>query len=166
MNKSNTTNNKPSFRHAQRNDVPLILKFIKDLADYEGLLDEVVADEATLEEWIFNREKAEVIFAMEGDTEVGFALFFHNFSTFLGRAGIYLEDLYVMPEYRGKGYGKALLSKLAQIALERGCGRLEWWCLDSNTPSIDFYLSLNAEPMDEWTVYRIAGDTLTELAGK
>lgn len=166
MNKSNTTNNKPSFRHAQRNDVPLILKFIKDLADYEGLLDEVVADETTLEEWIFNREKAEVIFAMEGDTEVGFALFFHNFSTFLGRAGIYLEDLYVMPEYRGKGYGKALLSKLAQIALERGCGRLEWWCLDSNTPSIDFYLSLNAEPMDEWTVYRIAGDTLTELAGK
>lgn len=166
MNKSNTTNNKPSFRHAQRNDVPLILKFIKDLADYEGLLDEVVADEATLEEWIFNRKKAEVIFAMEGDTEVGFALFFHNFSTFLGRAGIYLEDLYVMPEYRGKGYGKALLSKLAQIALERGCGRLEWWCLDSNTPSIDFYLSLNAEPMDEWTVYRIAGDTLTELARK
>lgn len=166
MNKSNTTNNKPSFRHAQRNDVPLILKFIKDLADYEGLLDEVVADEATLEEWIFNRKKAEVIFAMEGDTEVGFALFFHNFSTFLGRSGIYLEDLYVMPEYRGKGYGKALLSKLAQIALERGCGRLEWWCLDSNTPSIDFYLSLNAEPMDEWTVYRIAGDTLTELAGK
>ena len=166
MNTPNTTNNKPSFRHAQRNDIPLILKFIKDLADYEGLLDEVVADEATLEEWIFNREKAEVIFAMEGDTEVGFALFFHNFSTFLGRAGIYLEDLYIMPEYRGKGYGKALLSKLAQIALERGCGRLEWWCLDSNTPSIDFYLSLNAEPMDEWTVYRIAGDTLTELAGK
>ena len=166
MNKSNTTNNKPSFRHAQRNDVPLILKFIKDLAAYEGLLDEVVADEATLEEWIFNRKKAEVIFAMEGDIEVGFALFFHNFSTFLGRAGIYLEDLYVMPSHRGKGYGKALLSKLAQIALERGCGRLEWWCLDSNTPSIDFYLSLNAEPMDEWTVYRIAGDTLTELAGK
>ena len=154
------------FRQATRNDIHLILKFIKDLADYEGLLDEVVADEATLEEWIFNREKAEVIFAMEGDTEVGFALFFHNFSTFLGRAGIYLEDLYVMPKYRGKGYGKALLSKLAQIALERGCGRLEWWCLDSNTPSIDFYLSLNAEPMDEWTVYRIAGDTLTELAGK
>ena len=166
MNTPNTTNNKPSVRHAQRNDVPLILKFIKDLADYEGLLDEVVADEATLEEWIFNREKAEVIFAMEGDTEVGFALFFHNFSTFLGRAGIYLEDLYVMPEHRGKGYGKALLSKLAQIAMERGCGRLEWWCLDTNTPSIDFYLSLNAEPMDEWTVYRIAGNTLAELAGK
>ena len=162
----NTNSYTPLFRHAEKKDIPLILKFIRDLADYEGLLDEVVADEATLEEWIFNREKAEVIFAMEGDTEVGFALFFHNFSTFLGRAGIYLEDLYVMPQYRGKGYGKALLSKLAQIALERGCGRLEWWCLDSNTPSIDFYLSLNAEPMDEWTVYRIAGDTLTELAGK
>lgn len=158
--------NSLSFREATRSDIHLILKFIKDLADYEGLLDEVVADEATLEEWIFNREKAEVIFAMEGDAEVGFALFFHNFSTFLGRAGIYLEDLYVMPEHRGKGYGKALLSKLAQIALERGCGRLEWWCLDSNTPSIDFYLSLNAEPMDEWTVYRIASDTLTELARK
>ena len=154
------------FRQATRNDIHLILKFIKDLADYEGLLDEVVADEATLEEWIFNRKKAEVIFAMEGDIEVGFALFFHNFSTFLGRAGIYLEDLYVMPEHRGKGYGKALLSKLAQIALERGCGRLEWWCLDWNRSSIDFYLSLGAEPMDEWTVYRIAGDTLTELAGK
>ena len=164
MNTSNTTNNKPSFRHAQRNDVPLILKFIKDLADYEGLLDEVVADEATLEEWIFNREKAEVIFAMEGDTEVGFALFFHNFSTFLGRAGIYLEDLYIMPEYRGKGYGKALLSKLAQIALERGCGRLEWWCLDTNTPSIGFYLSLGAEPMSDWTVYRLVGDTLKKIA--
>lgn len=158
--------NSLSFREATRSDIHLILKFIKDLADYEGLLNEVVADEKTLEEWIFNKEKAEVIFAMEGDIEVGFALFFHNFSTFLGRAGIYLEDLYVMPSHRGKGYGKALLSKLAQIALERGCGRLEWWCLDSNTPSIDFYLSLNAEPMDEWTVYRIAGDTLTELAGK
>ena len=92
-----------------------------------------------------------------------FALFFHNFSTFLGRAGVYLEDLYVMPEYRGKGYGKALLTKLAQIAVERGCGRLEWWCLDWNKPSIDFYLSLDAIPMDEWTVYRITGDTLKKL---
>lgn len=162
----NTNSYTPLFRHAGKKDIPLILKFIRDLAEYEGLLNEVVADEKTLEEWIFNKEKAEVIFAMEGDTEVGFALFFHNFSTFLGRAGIYLEDLYVMPEHRGKGYGKALLSKLAQIAMERGCGRLEWWCLDTNTPSIDFYLSLNAEPMDEWTVYRIAGNTLAELAGK
>ena len=117
-----------------------------------------------LKEWIFDQKKAEVIFAIVDDKEIGFALFFHNFSTFLGRAGIYLEDLYVMPEYRGKGYGKALLKKLAQIAVERKCGRLEWWCLDWNQPSIDFYLSLGAEAMEEWTVYRIAGDKLTEFA--
>lgn len=152
------------FRYAGRNDTPLILQFIKELADYEKMLDEVVADEATLEKWIFDKQKAEVIFAMEDDKEIGFALFFHNFSTFLGRAGIYLEDLYVRPEYRGKGYGKAILKKLASIAVERGCGRLEWWCLDWNKPSIDFYLSLGAEPMSDWTVYRIARDTLLKLA--
>lgn len=152
------------FRTAERNDVGLILQFIRELADYEKMLDEVVADEATLEEWLFDKQKAEVIFVLEDDEEVGFALFFHNFSTFLGRAGIYLEDLYVRPEHRGKGYGKALLRKLASIAVERGCGRLEWWCLDWNKPSIDFYLSLGAEPMSDWTVYRIAGDTLTQLA--
>lgn len=154
------------FRCAERKDVPLILQFIKELADYEKLLDEVTADEETLEEWIFDRQKAEVIFAVADGTEVGFALFFHNFSTFLGRAGIYLEDLFVRPEYRGKGYGKAILEKLAAIAVERKCGRLEWWCLDWNQPSIDFYLSLGAEPMSDWTVYRIAGDTLKELAGE
>ena len=153
-----------NFRYAERKDTPLILQFIKDLADYEKMLDEVVADEATLEEWIFDKQKAEVIFAMENSKEIGFALFFHNFSTFLGRAGIYLEDLYVQPGYRGKGYGKAILKKLASIAVERKCGRLEWWCLDWNKPSIDFYLSLGAEPMSDWTVYRIAGDTLLELA--
>ena len=152
------------FRNAQRNDVGLILQFIRELADYEKMLSEVVADEATLEEWIFDKQKAEVIFALEGEKEVGFALYFHNFSTFLGRAGIYLEDLYVKPEYRGKGYGKAILKKLASIAVERGCGRLEWWCLDCNKPSIDFYRSLGAEPMDDWTVYRIAGEALTNLA--
>ena len=152
------------FRNAQRNDVGLILQFIRELADYEKMLSEVVADEATLEEWIFDKQKAEVIFALEGEKEVGFALYFHNFSTFLGRAGIYLEDLYVKPEYRGKGYGKAILKKLASIAVERGCGRLDWWCLDWNKPSIDFYRSLGAEPMDDWTVYRIAGETLTNLA--
>ena len=152
------------FRFAQKEDVLLILKFIYDLAQYEKLEKEVVATEALLEEWIFEKGKAEVIFAMEEEKEVGFALFFHNFSTFLGRAGIYLEDLYVMPEYRGKGYGKALLKKLAAIAVERGCGRLEWWCLDWNQPSIDFYRSLHAEAMDAWTVYRIAGDTLYKLA--
>lgn len=152
------------FRYAERKDTALILRFIRELADYEKMLDEVVADEATLEEWIFDKQKAEVFFAMEGDKEIGFALYFHNFSTFLGRAGIYLEDLYVKPEYRGKGYGKAILKKLASIAVERGCGRLEWWCLDWNKPSIEFYLSLGAEPMSEWTVYRIAGETLKDLA--
>ncbi len=152
------------FRYAERKDTGLILRFVKALAEYENMLDEVIADEKTLEEWIFDRQKAEVIFALEGDTEVGFALFFHNFSTFLGRAGLYLEDLFVLPEHRGKGYGKAILKKLASIAVERGCGRLEWWCLDWNKPSIDFYLSLGARPMDEWTVYRLTGDTLKKLA--
>ena len=155
---------KLTFRNAERKDTGLILRFIKELADYEKMLDEVIADEETLEKWIFDKQKAEVIFALEDGIEVGFALFFHNFSTFLGRAGIYLEDLYVKPECRGKGYGKAILKKLAAIAVERGCGRLEWWCLDWNKPSIDFYFSLGAEPMSDWTVYRIAGDTLKELA--
>ncbi len=153
-----------NFRYAERNDVSLILKFIRELAAYEKMLDEVVADEATLEEWIFDKNKAEVIFACLDGKEIGFALFFHNFSTFLGRAGLYLEDLYVSPEYRGKGYGRAILKKLASIAVERKCGRLEWWCLDWNKPSIDFYLSLGAEPMSDWTVYRIAGETLKNLA--
>ncbi|MEY8389006.1 GNAT family N-acetyltransferase [Oscillospiraceae bacterium 38-13] len=152
-----------TFRYAERKDTALILKFIKALAEYEKMLDEVIADEATLEEWIFNQQRAEVIFAMADGKEVGFALFFHNFSTFLGRAGIYLEDLFVAPEYRGKGYGKALLKKLASIVVERKCGRLEWCCLDWNQPSIDFYLSLGAKPMSDWTVYRISGDTLLEL---
>lgn len=153
-----------NFRYAGRNDVPLILRFVKELADYEKLQDEVVADEKTLEEWLFDRQKAEVIFALEDGKEVGYALFFHNFSTFLGRAGIYLEDLYIQPASRGKGHGKGLLKKLASIAVERGCGRLEWSCLDWNRPSIDFYLSLGAQPMSDWTVYRLAGSTLTELA--
>lgn len=153
-----------NFRYAQRQDTALILGFVRELAAYEKMLDEVVATEALLEEWIFDKQKAEVIFALDGDREVGFALFFHNFSTFLGRAGIYLEDLYVQPEARGKGYGKALLKQLAAIAVERGCGRLEWWCLDWNQPSIDFYLSLGAEPMQDWTTYRITGQTLLDMA--
>ena len=160
---SNFTNRTPSFRKAEQKDVPLILEFIRELADYEHMLDEVVATPELLEKWIFDERKAEVVFAVEEGREVGFALFFHNFSTFLGRAGIYLEDLYVRPEFRGKGYGKALVRELARIAVERGCGRLEWWCLDWNKPSIDFYLSLGAEPMKDWTVYRIAGRTLQEL---
>lgn len=153
-----------SFRYAQPEDVGLILQFIRELADYEQLLHEVVATEEILTEWIFQKQKAEVVFALEEGKEEGFALFFHNFSTFLGRSGVYLEDLYVRPEYRGKGYGKGLLKALARIAVARGCGRLEWWCLDWNKPSIDFYLSLGAEPMSDWTVYRIAGDTLKQMA--
>ena len=152
------------FRFAEKKDAPLILQFIRSLAEYEKMANEVVATEELLAEWIFEKQKAEVIFALEEGKEVGFALFFHNFSTFLGRAGIYLEDLFVLQEYRGKGYGKALLKKLAQIAVERGCGRLEWWCLDWNKPSIDFYRALGAEPMEEWTTYRIAGETLKQLA--
>lgn len=155
---------KLQFRYAEETDVALILQFIRELAEYENMLDDVIATEELLTEWIFEKNKAEVIFVLEDSREVGFALFFHNFSTFLGRAGIYLEDLYVKPECRGKGYGKALLKKLAQIAVERGCGRLEWWCLDWNKPSIDFYLSMGAEPMEDWTVYRIAGETLEKLA--
>ena len=153
-----------SFRFATENDTKTILQFIKDLAEYENMSDEVVATEELLKEWIFEKKKAEVILAQAEGENVGFALFFHNFSTFLGRAGIYLEDLYVKKEHRGKGYGKALLKELARITVERGCGRLEWSCLDWNQPSIDFYLSLGAKPMDEWTVYRVTGETLNELA--
>lgn len=155
--------NKLEFRFAEEKDTALILQFIKELANYEKMLDDVVATEELLKEWIFEKNKAEVIFALEDGLEVGFALFFHNFSTFLGRAGIYLEDLYVKAEYRGKGYGKGLLKKLARIAVERGCGRLEWSCLDWNKPSIEFYLSLGAEPMEDWTTYRMAGDTLKSM---
>ena len=153
-----------NYRFADKNDCGKILDFIKQLAEYENMSSDVVATEQLLQEWIFEKQKAEVIFALENEKEVGFALFFHNFSTFLGRAGIYLEDLFVLPEYRGKGYGKGLLKQLAKITVERGCGRLEWSCLDWNKPSIDFYLSLGAVPMDEWTVYRLTGDTLIEMS--
>ena len=153
-----------TFREAQREDVGLILTFIRELADYEKMLDQVVADEATLAHWIFDRHKAEVMFAVVDGKEIGFALFFHHFSTFLGRAGLYLEDLFIRPDYRGRGYGGAMLKKLAAIAVERGCGRLEWQCLDWNQPSIDFYLSMGAEPMSDWTLYRVAGDALEALA--
>ncbi len=152
------------IRQAERKDCAMILSFIQALAEYENMADEVVADEALLEEWIFDKQNAEVIFAVADGKEVGFALFFHNFSTFLGRAGIYLEDLFVLPEYRGKGYGKALLKRLAAIAVERGCGRLEWSCLDWNQPSIDFYLSLGAVRMDDWTTYRMTGEVLKGFA--
>ena len=154
------------IRYATEKDTALILDFIRGIAEYEKMSDEVVATEELLQEWIFEKKSAEVIFAMEDGVEVGFALFFYNFSTFVGRAGLYLEDLFVKVEHRGKGYGKALLQKLAQIAVERGCGRMEWVCLDWNKPSIDFYRSLDAVPMDEWTIYRLTGDTLKNLAEK
>lgn len=152
------------IRSAAPEDVPVILHFINALAAYEHMENEVVATEELLKEWIFEKKKAEVIFALEDGKEVGFALFFHNFSTFLGRAGIYLEDLFVLPEYRGKGFGTLLLKTLARTAKERGCGRLEWSCLDWNAPSIGFYKSLGAVPMDEWTVYRLTGATLDKMA--
>ena len=153
-----------NFRYANETDVALILYFIKELAEYEKMSDDVVATEELLQEWIFEKKKAEVIFAVENGKEVGFALFFHNFSTFLGRSGIYLEDLFVLPEYRGKGHGKALLKELAKTTVERGCGRLEWCCLDWNKPSIDFYLSLGAKPLDDWTIYRMTGNELITFA--
>lgn len=153
-----------SFRYAERRDVGLILQFVTELARYEGLEKEITATAELYEEWIFDRQKAEVLFAVSEGREVGIALFFHNFSTFVGKAGLYLEDLFVLPAFRGRGYGKALLRELAKTAVERGCGRLEWCCLDWNRPSIDFYRSLGAEPMEDWTIYRLSGETLTGLA--
>lgn len=155
-----------SFRFAVPDDTPLILRFIRLLAEYEKMADLVTATEEELRGQLFEEKKAEVIFAVLDGKEIGFALFFHNFSTFLGRAGLYLENLYILEEYRGKGYGKALFRELARVAVERGCGRFEWWCLDWNLPSIEFYRSMGALPMDEWTVYRIDGDTLRALGAR
>lgn len=152
------------FRNAIREDTPLILAFIKELAAYEKMSKDVVATEELLEQTLFDRKYAEVFFAMVDGKEVGFALFFHNFSTFVGKPGLYLEDLYVKPEFRGRGIGKSIFKRLAEIAIERDCGRMEWSCLDWNQPSIDFYLSLNATPMDDWTVYRLTDEALEKLA--
>ena len=153
-----------AFRLARREDCGLILQFIRGLAEYEKMSELVVADEQLLEKWLFDERSAEVLFAVLDGREVAFALFFHNFSTFLGRPGLYLEDLFVLPEYRGRGVGKAVLAHLARIAVARGYGRMEWWCLDWNKPSIDFYRRLGARPMDEWTTYRLTGDTLRAMA--
>ncbi len=155
-----------TIRSATRDDVPLVLEFIRDLARYERLEHEVSASEVELTGALFGeRRYAEVIFACCGAEPVGFALFFHNFSTFKGRPGIYLEDLFVRPEARGRGIGKRLLAHLARIAVERRCARLEWAVLDWNEPSIGFYRSLGAVPLDEWTVFRLTGDALALLAG-
>ena len=154
-----------TFRPAVPGDEELILSFIRALAEYEHMSDQVIATRSILREWLFEKKTAEVIFAEVEGKAVGYALFFHTFSTFLGRAGIYLEDLFVLPEERGSGYGKALLKELARITVERGCGRLECACLDWNQPSIDFYTKkMHAVPMDEWTVYRLTGETLQEAA--
>lgn len=153
-----------SFRAATRKDVPLLIRFIQDLATYEHMLDQVVATEPILEGWLFDQQKAEAFFAVVEGKEVGFALFFHNFSTFLGRAGVYLEDLYVDPAFRGQGIGKAIFRELARLVVARGCGRLEWACLNWNAPSIAFYQSLGAQSMNDWTVYRLSGDSLLHLA--
>lgn len=153
-----------NIRFADVNDVSVILKFIKELAAYEKLEHEVTATEEILKEWIFEKKKCEVLIALEDDIEIGYALFFHNFSTFLGKAGIYLEDLYINPNYRGLGYGKKLLKEVAKIAADRGCGRLDWQCLDWNKSSIDFYLSLNAVEMSDWNSYRLSEDILRKFA--
>lgn len=155
-----------TIRFATEEECPLILKFIKELADYENLLNEVVATEEILRESIFVNKKAQVVFGELNGEPVSFALFFNNFSTFLGRAGVYLEDLYVKPEYRNKGIGKIMLSFLGKVAKDNNYGRVEWWCLDWNKSSIEFYKKMGAIPMDEWTVFRVAGENLDKLAGE
>ena len=152
------------FRMATPKDTALLLQFIKDLAVYERMENEVVADEATLNEWIFEKKTAEVMFALVDGVEVAFAVFFQSFSTFVGRGGLHLEDVFVKPAFRGRGIGKAILKELAAIATARGYGRMEWTCLDWNESSIDFYLGLGATPMSEWTTYRMSGEALSALA--
>lgn len=154
------------IRHAKREDVPVILKFIKELADYEKLLHEVVATEAILTESLFEKNQARVIIAEKNAKAIGFALYFFNFSTFLGKANLYLEDLYVSKDARGSGAGRALLIELGKIAVENNCERLDWWCLDWNQKSIEFYKNMGAIPMDEWTVFRVQGESLKHLANR
>ena len=156
-----------TLRFATRADIPLILAFIRELAEYERAPEAVVADEATLAGSLFGeRPGAEVVIAEAEGEPAGFALFFHNFSTWLGKRGLYLEDLFVRPRYRGRGLGLLLMRFLAKLAVERDCGRFEWWVLDWNTPAIDFYRQLGAVAMDEWTVQRLDGEALRKLAGE
>jgi len=169
MNEDGVTMSAPSctIRFGRPDDVPTIFGLIKGLAEYERLSDDVVGNEGLLREHLFGaRPYCEVLLAEAGGKAVGFALFFHNYSTFLTRPGIYLEDLFVLPDERGRGYGKALLSALGRLAVERGCGRLEWSVLDWNEPAIRFYRSLGARAMDEWTVMRVTGDELGRLAAE
>jgi len=153
------------IERATERDVPLVLDLIKQLAEYERMSGQVVATEDGLRQTLFGaRPSAEVLIGRDGDEPAGFALFFHNYSTFLGKPGLYLEDLFVVPKFRGRGYGKALLARLAAIAVERRCGRFEWSVLDWNEPAIGFYKKLGAQPMDEWTIFRVTGDALNKLA--
>lgn len=156
----------PSFaiRQANGDDISLIHTFILELAQYERMADRVVATEETLRDWLVVKRIAEVLIGEEDGAPVGYALFFHNFSTFEGRAGIYLEDIYVRPAARGRGYGRAFFRRIAQLCEQRGCPRLEWSCLDWNAPSIGFYKAMGAIPLDEWTVYRLTGEKLRALA--
>lgn len=151
-----------TIRPARPNEAGVVLDFIRKLADYEKCSDEVVADEATLYHSLFVERSAEVIFGEEDGEVIGFALFFHNFSTFLGRKGLYLEDLFILPEKRGRGYGKAMLKYLGNLALERRCGRMEWICLDWNKPALSVYRSIGAVPLDEWTVQRLTEPALRQ----
>ena len=156
-----------TIRPATEADTPLILQFIRAIAEYEHLSDEVSATEQDLRAHLFREpRRAEVVFACEREEPVGFALFFHNFSTFVGKPGLYLEDLFIFPEHRGKGYGRALMIHLARVARDRGCGRFEWTVLDWNTPSIEFYRSLGAASKSEWIIQRVSGTALEELAGQ
>lgn len=155
---------KITVKEAGAEDIPVILEFIRGLAEYENLNHEVTADEKTLRREMFDKGGARALIALCGEIPCGFALYFYNFSTFLGKRGIYLEDLFVSPDFRGRGAGDKLLRELAHIAVREGCGRLEWSCLDWNTPSVEFYKSRGARPMDGWTVYRVTGDRLTALA--
>jgi GNAT superfamily N-acetyltransferase len=154
------------IRFAEEKDTPLILEFIRAIAEYERMSDQVAATEEGLRKYLFHDHVAEVIFAEDQDTPLGFSLFFHNMSTFVGRPGIYIEDIFVKPEFRGKGIGKALLGFIAGLAAERNCGRLEWSCLNWNEPSIAFYKSQGAQAMSGWTTFRVSGDALDKLAGQ
>lgn len=157
---------KATFRYADRKDVPMILRFIKSLASYEKMSETVCATEELLKEWLFDRKRAEVLFVMVSGKEVGFSLFYQSFSAYLGRGAIYIDDLYIDPAYRGRGYGKALLKKMAEITLERGCGRLEWCCLNWNQPSINFYRSMGAVSADDHIVFQVFGEALINMTEK
>ncbi len=155
-----------TFRAGAKGDGEIIFNLIKGLAEYENMTSDVTATKELFEKNLFGDNKAEVIFAVYEGKEIGYALFFHNFSTFLGKAGIYLEDLYIHPDFRGRGFGKAMFRKVAETAVERDCGRLEWSCLDWNKPSIDFYISMGAVPMSEWTAYRLDEKALKNVIKK